>query len=100
MSDGGETTRVVFGGMQSGQQNFVAAHKAVQSTLDDLEADLQTRLSQWEGAAQQEYLRAKAEWRAAADHMAMVIANLGNVIGSGHENYSGAERSGVQTWSG
>jgi len=86
--------------MQSGQQNFVAAHKALQSTLDDLEHDLQAKLSMWEGAAQQEYLRAKAEWRSAADHMALVIANLGNVIGTGHENYGNAERSGVNTWSG
>jgi WXG100 family type VII secretion target len=86
--------------MQSGQQNFVAAHKALQSTLDELEGDLQAKLSEWEGAAQQEYLRAKAEWRAAADHMALVISNLGNVLGTGHDNYKGAEQSGVQTWSG
>jgi len=86
--------------MQSGQQNFVQAHKALESTLSDLEHDLQAKLAEWDGDAQQEYLRAKAEWRAAADHMALVIANLGSVIGTGHENYSGAERSGVQTWSG
>jgi WXG100 family type VII secretion target len=86
--------------MQSGQENFMAAYKALQSTLDDLEHDLEAKLAEWDGAARQEYQRAKAEWRAAANHMATVVSNLGGAIGDGHQNYSGAERSGVQTWSG
>ena len=97
---GDSRTRVVFGGMQSGQENFVAAHKALETTLSELEHDMEAKLAEWDGAARQEYLRAKAEWRAAADHMAMVLANLGSVIGTGQENYGGAERSGVNLWSG
>jgi WXG100 family type VII secretion target len=86
--------------MSTGQQDFVAAHSALQNTLDDLERDLESKLAQWDGAARQEYQRAKAQWRAAANDMAMVLQNLGGVIGTGHENFTGAERSGVSIWNG
>ena len=96
---GDERTRVNFGGMDAGTQNFMQAHKALNDTLDDLEQNLQTKLANWDGAAQQEYQRAKAEWRSAANHMATVIQSLGNVIGTGGENYGNAEKSGVNMWS-
>ncbi|MBO0882382.1 MAG: WXG100 family type VII secretion target [Mycobacterium sp.] len=99
MGDSGETTRVVFGGMDAGMQNFMAAHKSLTSTLDEMEHDVEAKLAEWDGDARQEYLRAKAQWRQAADHMAMVVQNMGGAIGSGNENYRGAENKGVGLWS-
>jgi early secretory antigenic target protein ESAT-6 len=96
----GDFTRVNFGGMDAGQQNFVQAYTALQSTLDDLERDLEAKLSEWDGVARQEYTRAKAQWRSAANDMALVLQNLGGAIGTGSENYGGAEKSGAQIWSG
>lgn len=98
--DSGEFTRVDFGGMSQGQADFMATHSALQNTLDDLERDLETKLSQWDGAARQEYQRAKQQWRAAAADMANVLQNLGGVIGTGNENFTGAERTGQSIWSG
>jgi WXG100 family type VII secretion target len=86
--------------MEAGAQNFMAAYKSLTSTLDDMENDVETRLAAWDGAARQEYLRAKAQWRAAADHMALVVQNMGGAIGDGHQNYSGAENKGVGLWNG
>jgi WXG100 family type VII secretion target len=91
---------VDFGGMAAGQQDFVLAYRGLQETLEDLERKLESRLAQWEGSARGEYQNAKAQWNQAAQEMAVVLNSLGGVIGTGHENYSGAERSGMSIWNG
>lgn len=93
-------TRANFGGLQTGQQDFLLAWRGLQDTLQDLEKDLEGSLSRWEGAAQGEYHRAKAQWNQAAQDMANVLNNLGGVIGTANENYSGAERSNASIWNG
>lgn len=96
----GDYTRVNFGGMSAGHQDFMLAYRGLQDTLEDLERELESKLSMWEGAAQGEYHRAKAQWNQAAQDMAMVLNSLGGAIATGHENYSGAERTGQSIWSG
>jgi len=93
-------TMVNFGGMAAGHQDFVLAYRGLQETLEDLERTLESRLSQWEGAARGEYQNAKAQWQQAAQEMAMVLNSLGGAIATGQENYSGAERSGMSIWNG
>jgi WXG100 family type VII secretion target len=88
-----------FGGVQAAQSDFMLAYRGLQSTLEDLEKDLNASLSRWEGAAQGEYHVAKAKWNAAAAHMAQVLNSLGNVIGDAHSNTSGAERANASIWS-
>jgi 6 kDa early secretory antigenic target len=96
----GDYTRANFGGIETGQSDFMLAFKGLQDTLDDLEKDLESKLAQWEGDARGEYQRAKAQWNQAAQDMAMVLNSLGGVIGEAHQNYSGAERAGQSIWSG
>ena len=91
-------TRANFGQISTSHADFMLAWRALQDTLSDLEKDLQSSLSRWEGGAQAEYHRAKAQWDAAAAHMAQVLGNLGTVIGDAHTNYTGAERKNMGIW--
>jgi|ERR1700730_3169205 WXG100 family type VII secretion target len=96
----GEYTRANFGALQQGEQDFQQTYNATRQTLDELASDLQRSLSEWEGDAQAAYHQAKAQWDAASAHMATVMNALGGVIGTAHENYSGAERANSGMWGG
>jgi len=98
MSFMSDYTKANFGALQTGQQDFLAVYNALKGTLDDLDGKLRASLSQWEGDAQTSYHQAKAQWDAAAQHMATVMNKLGGVIGTAHENYSGVEKSNAQMW--
>lgn len=93
-----EYTMANFGALSTGQQDFLLVYNSLRSTLDDLDGQLKSSLSQWEGSAQAEYHVAKAQWDAAAQHMAMVMNKLGGVIGTAHENYTAVERANAQMW--
>ena len=91
-------TRANFGQLQTSQADFLQVWQKLENTLNELESDLQSSLSQWEGAAQGAYLVAKQQWEQAAQHMAQVLNSLGGVIGDAHQNYSGAERTNQGIW--
>ena len=93
-----EYTRANFGALQQGMDDFRQTHSAVQNTLDELTRELQNSLAQWEGDAQGAYHQAKAQWDAAAAHMATVMNSLGGVIGTAHENYRGVEKVNTGMW--
>jgi len=84
--------------MQAGEQNFLAVYNAVTSTLEDLQRELQSSLGAWTGDAQTAYQTAKASWDAAAAHMAMVLNQLGNVIGTANTTYQDTERGLSSLW--
>lgn len=93
-------TKVNFGTMQQAQADFTLAYRALVDELDDLEANLERSLSQWEGDAVQAYWEAKAKWDAAAQHIGTVLNQLGVVIGEAHSNYSSAEQANAGIWGG
>jgi ESAT-6 family protein len=95
----GEYTFAQFGGMASAEQDFLAIFSAVTSTLDELQRQLQSSLSLWTGDAQAAYHTAKAQWDAAAAHMASVLNQLGVVIGTANTNYQATERDLSGLWS-
>ncbi|HEX5497021.1 MAG TPA: WXG100 family type VII secretion target [Mycobacteriales bacterium] len=91
-------TRANFGQLQQSQADFGMSLRALQDTLGDLEKDLQSHLAQWDGDAQSAYYVAKQQWDGAAQHMAVVLQQLGVVIGEAHQNYSAAERANSGIW--
>jgi 6 kDa early secretory antigenic target len=91
-------TLAQFGTMQAGEQNFLAVYNALTSTLEDLQRELQSSLAAWTGDAQAAYQTAKASWDAAAAHMAMVLNQLGNVIGTANTTYQDTERGLTGLW--
>jgi 6 kDa early secretory antigenic target len=91
-------TRANFSQLQQSQADFSLSLRALEDTLHDLESDLQTHLAQWDGDAQSAYYVAKQQWESAAQHMALVLQQLGVVIGDAHQNYSAAERANSGIW--
>jgi WXG100 family type VII secretion target len=92
-------TKVVFAAMESGQQDLVNSFNTLKSTVDTLDAQLKTHLSQWDGTARTAYLAAKHVWDTAITDMATVLQSLGQVVGTANENYATAERVNASMFS-
>jgi WXG100 family type VII secretion target len=93
-----EYTAVQFGAMETGEADFASTYQALHNTLTTLESQLQSTLTQWTGSAQTAYWQAKAKWDAAAADMAMVVSQLGQVVGVANTNYMSAERVNTGMW--
>lgn len=93
-------TAADFGGMAQGEQEFMAIFNTLTNTLTDLQHKLESSLSQWTGGAQAAYHQAKAQWDQAAQHMALVLNQLGVTIGQANQTYQDTERQLSGLWEG
>lgn len=91
-------TRADFGGLTQGEAQFTQAARALMDELNDLEGKLRTKLTQWEGSAQQAYWTYQQRWDAAAKDMQHVVQQLGLAIRDAHDNYQAAERTNSGIW--
>jgi len=82
-----------FGALGEGEAAFASAYNGLTSTVSDLQAQLQSHLSSWEGSAQAAYQQAHAIWTQAIGDMGSVITAMSSVIGDANVNYQNAERS-------
>jgi early secretory antigenic target protein ESAT-6 len=92
-------TSANFGVLSSQAENFAIVAGTMRKELDELESSLQSKLSQWDGDARQAYWQYKKQWDAAAADMQNVIQKLGLAIGTAHNNYTEAEKYGVNLFS-
>jgi 6 kDa early secretory antigenic target len=92
-------TSANFGTLSSSAENYAIVASTLQKELDELESSLQQKLAQWDGNARHSYQVCKQRWDAAAADMQRVIQKLGLAIGNAHENYSAAEKYGVNLFS-
>ena len=72
-----EYTMAVFGTLEQGEADFQRTYSSLQSEVSSLESQLRSSLSRWDGAAQQAYYQAQAQWNAAMANMAQVLSQLG-----------------------
>ncbi|MEV5704631.1 WXG100 family type VII secretion target [Actinoallomurus sp. NPDC052274] len=89
------TTSAQLGVLSSSAENFAIVAGTIRKELDELQTQLQSKLTEWEGDAQQAYWKYKAQWDAAAADMQAVVQRLGLAIGTAHDNYVQAEKYGV-----
>lgn len=99
MSAGNDFTHVEFAALEQGEADFLRTYSSLAGVIDDLERQLQTSLSEWNGSAQQAYYEAHMVWNAAMANLQSVLAHLGSAIGTAHENYQTAENSILSRWS-
>ncbi|MGD7707361.1 WXG100 family type VII secretion target [Microlunatus sp. Y2014] len=92
-------TAVNAGQMQQGISDLNTAHKGTDSTLTQLEGELEQSLAQWDGQAREAYQAAKQKWDAAANHMAQVIQKMTTTLSTISENYDANERNITSSWS-
>jgi WXG100 family type VII secretion target len=93
-----EYTKAVFGTLEAGASEFASTYSQVVSTVDTLDSELRSSLSQWSGSAQAAYYECKAKWDAAIGDMATVIQALGNVVTVANENFQSAESTNTAMW--
>jgi 6 kDa early secretory antigenic target len=85
--------RAVFGTLNQGEADFMSAYNGLVTTVNDLDGQLRSKLSSWDGQAQAAYYQAKTAWDNAISDMGMVIQGLSRVIGTANTNYQGAEQA-------
>jgi WXG100 family type VII secretion target len=98
MAAGSDYTRVMFGALEQGQADFQKTYTSLQSEIDNLQNQLQSNLSEWEGSAQGAYHEAQLVWNAAMANMQSVLQQLGVVIGTANDNYQQAEAVNTSRW--
>jgi ESAT-6 family protein len=86
--------------MEAAEEFFRQTLYALEAELDRLDANLRTSLSEWTGAARDEYRVAHQRWRAAADEMTKNLAWLHGVIKTAHTNYNSARTTNLGMWRG
>jgi 6 kDa early secretory antigenic target len=91
--------RAVFGTLSDGEAQFVAAYNGLTTTVNDLDGQLRSNLSSWDGAAQAAYYQAKIVWDKAIADMGAVIQGLSSVIGTANANYQEAEQVNASMFS-
>jgi WXG100 family type VII secretion target len=87
-----------FETLQQAQDDLGAAYAAIQATVENLETQLNTNLSQWTGSAQDSYRQVKLQWNAALDHMASVLQKAQVHIGNAAEMYQAVENQNTSIW--
>jgi WXG100 family type VII secretion target len=87
-----------FETLQQAEQDLSAAYAAVQSTVENLESELQSNLGQWTGTAQEAYAQVKLQWDQALAHMAAVLQKAGGHIASAAETYQAVENQNLSIW--
>jgi 6 kDa early secretory antigenic target len=85
--------RAVFGTLNQGEADFMSAYNGLVTTVNDLDGQLRSKLSSWDGQAQAAYYQAKTAWDNAISDMGMVIQGLSRVIGTASENYQVTEQA-------
>jgi len=92
--------KVTFESLAAGQQGITKTYSALVGTLEDLETELNPMVATWTGAAQQAYHERKTQWDTAAANLSQVLNNIAQAVGHAHENYTAAELSARNAWTG
>jgi WXG100 family type VII secretion target len=83
---------VNFGQLSDAADNLGQTANKIQSELDELEQMLKPLVSTWEGAAQEAYMAAQAEWDKAAKNMQEICAKMGMAVNTANDAYQQGEK--------
>jgi len=95
---GSDYTRAQFASLSAGEQDYMRVFTQVRSTIDTLNSQLRSSLSEWNGSAQAAYHTAQAQWNAAMANMQEVLGNLQAVAAQASEAYPATEAANTQLW--
>lgn len=91
---------IKFETLQQAQDDLGMAFASIQATIENLESDLQSNLSQWSGSAQGAYTGVKLQWDNAVAHMASVLQKAHVHLGNAAEMYQMVENQNISIWHG
>jgi WXG100 family type VII secretion target len=87
-----------FGALQAGEENYKAIYTQLVDTINQLDSQLRSHLSQWEGSAQQAYYVAKSQWDQAMANMQQVLISLQGVAAEANVRYPTVESQNASLW--
>jgi 6 kDa early secretory antigenic target len=93
-----DEVHVRFEALSSGAAGIVATHRALQGTLDNLEAELGPMVNSWTGDAKEAYFQQKQKWDDASRAMATILQQMGQAVEQAHGNYTAAESANRNIW--
>ncbi|WP_022868610.1 WXG100 family type VII secretion target [Schaalia vaccimaxillae] len=85
--------KVNYGALSTASSDLNAGATAIQSALDNMDAELQQLRSNWEGDAQQAYLVAKQQWTEGMTGMRNVLAQISTLVESANQSYNSTDTS-------
>jgi WXG100 family type VII secretion target len=91
MAAGGEMISVMFGSLQDGAAGLQTTYNAIQTSLDDLQSQVENNLAAWDGDARATYFVAKARWENDAKELALILNRMGVHVAEAHDGYTVAE---------
>lgn len=91
-------TAVSFGTLEQGAADFQRTASSLASEVQQLESQLNTNLSEWDGAAKDAYQQAQAVWHSAIENMQQVVGTIGQVISEANETYQNTESRISASW--
>jgi len=80
------------------RDNMAMVTNRIHSLLEDLNAEVQTSLANWESGARDEYNAAKLEWDAAAARMPAALGRAEVALASISDGYLRVEHYGMDLW--
>lgn len=83
--------KVNYGSLSTASGDLNAGATAIQSTLDNMDAELQQLRSNWEGDAQEAYLIAKQQWTEGMTGMRDVLAQISTLVDSANQSYNSTD---------
>ena len=90
--------RINFPSVVTFNEQLAQTTKTIESSLSEMDANLQQYLSTWEGTTVDAYNQAKAQWNAALGQMHQSL-NAGNqTIANISDNFQTTERGLTSSW--
>jgi len=94
-----DEVHVNFESVSGGAAGILATHRALQGTLDNLEAELGPMVNSWTGDAREAYFQQKRKWEEASTAMSTILQQMGQAVEQAHGNYRAAETANRNIWS-
>ncbi|MFJ3671521.1 WXG100 family type VII secretion target [Streptomyces sp. NPDC090106] len=90
---------VEYNHVDQGVEDMIQQTRAIETTLDNLEAELTELKATWQGTDAQSYTDAQKDWNDAVIAMEQLLMSHASLLGEVSNNYRQTENSLTQMWS-
>ncbi|MET7685124.1 WXG100 family type VII secretion target [Streptomyces maremycinicus] len=90
---------VEYNHVEQGVEDLIQQTRAIETTLDNLEAELGELKATWQGSDAQAYTDAQRDWNNAVIAMEQLLMSHATLLGEVSNNYRQTENSLTQMWS-
>lgn len=90
--------KVNFSTLAGAAADINAGAGQIESTLGDMDSQLQALRANWTGESASAYEAAKAKWTAAITDMRTLLAQIGSAVDTSGQEYQSTERTNTNRW--